>query len=123
MAAGSAIAAWRDGALAAVATGDAPCTITTAFDPDHNALTTSPDYPELIRHLVLGCASGRVPLTAVPLDSGAMRTLRGSGNTVVRAGDLPVPPPARPLGTPLLLLALFCAVAEWGVRRRGRVKD
>jgi hypothetical protein len=123
VAAGSAVAAWRDGALAAVATGDAPCTITTAFDPDHNALTTSPDYPELIRHLVLGCASGRVPLTAVPLDSGAMRTLRGSGNTVVRAGDLPVPPPGRPFGTPLLLIALFCAVAEWGFRRGGRVQD
>jgi hypothetical protein len=52
-----------------------------------------------------------------------MRTLRGSGNAVVRAGDLPVPPPGRPLGTPLLLLALFCAVAEWGVRRRGRVQE
>jgi hypothetical protein len=121
--AGNAIAAWRDGSLAAVATGDAPCTITTAFDPEHNGLTTSPDYPELIRHLVLGCASGRPPLVAVPLDSGAMRTLRGSGNAVVRAGDLPVPPPGRPLGTPLLLLALFCAVAEWGVRRRGRVQE
>jgi hypothetical protein len=120
---GSAIAAWRDGALAAVATGDAPCAITTAFDPDHNALTTSPDYPELIRHLVLGCASGRAPLAAVPLDSGAIRTLRGSGNAAVRADHLPVPPPGRPLGTPLLLLALFCAVAEWGVRLHGRVQE
>ena len=120
---GSAFAAWRGGALAAAATGDAPCTIVTAFDPDHNALTTSPDYPELIRHLVLGCASGRAPLTAVPLDSGALRTLRGNGNAAVRAGDLPVPPPGRPLGTPLLLLALFCAVAEWGLRRRGRVQE
>ena len=115
---GGAIAAWRDGAFAAVATGEAPCTITTAFDPDHDALTTSPDYPELIRHLVLGCASGRVPLTAVPLDSGAVRTLRGTGNAAVRVGDLPIPPRGRPLDTPLLLLALFCAVAEWGARRR-----
>jgi hypothetical protein len=118
--AGSAIAAWRDGALAAVATGDAPCTITTAFDPDHVALTTSPDYPELIRHLVLGCVSGRAPLAAVPLDSGAIRTLRGAGNAAVHAADLPVPPPGRPLGTPLLLLALFCAVAEWRVPRRNQ---
>jgi hypothetical protein len=123
VAVGSAIAAWRDGSLAAAATGEAPCTITTAFDPDHNVLTTSPDYPVLIRHLVLGCASERAPLTAVPLDSGAIRTLRGSGNTVVSAADLPVPPPGRPLGTPLLLLALFCAVAEWGARRRGSVQD
>jgi hypothetical protein len=122
-AAGGAIAAWRDGALAAVATGDAPCTITTAFDPDHNALTTSPGYPELIRHLVLGCASRRAALAVVPLDSGALRTLRGSGSALVRAGDLPVPPPGRPLGTPLLLLALFCAAAEWGVQRRGRVQE
>lgn len=120
---GSAIAAWRDGAFAAVAAGDAPCIITTAFDPDQNALTASPDYPELIRHLVLGCASGRSPLAAVPLDSGAIRTLRGSGNAAVRAGDLAVPSPGRPLGTPLLLLALFCAVAEWGARRRGGVQE
>lgn len=117
---GSAIAAWRDGALAAAATGESPCTITTAFDPEHDALTSLPDYPELIRHLAFGCATGRDPVAAVPLDSGAMRTLRGTGNAAVSAADLPVPPPGRPLGTLLLLLALVCAVAEWGVTRRGR---
>jgi hypothetical protein len=115
---GVAIAAWRDGALAAMAIGESPCTITTAFDPDDDALTMSPDYPELIRHLVSGCTSERASLAAVRLDSGAMRTLRGSGDAIVQAADLPLPPAGRPLGTPLLLLALFCAVAEWVVRRR-----
>jgi hypothetical protein len=117
---GSAIGAWRDGALAAVTTGDAPCTITTAFDPDHDALTTSPDYPELIRHLVLGCVVGRAPVAIVPLDSGAMRTLRGTGDAVVSADDMPIRAPGRPLGTLLLLLALFCAIAEWLTTRRNR---
>jgi hypothetical protein len=92
--------------------------ITTAFDPDHDALTMSPDYPELIRHLVRGCARGRAPLPAVPLDSGAIRALRGTGNAAVHAADLTIPPSGRPLGTSLLLLALFCALAEWAVRRR-----
>ena len=115
---GNGIAAWRDGALAGAVTGADACTITTAFDPDDDGLTLSPYYPELIRHLVSGCAAGRTSIAGAPLDSGAVRTLRGTGDAFVRAADLPIPPPGRRLDVPLLLLALFCAVAEWGLRRR-----
>lgn len=117
--AGAAIAAWRDGAVAAVVSGATSCMIMTAFDPDHEAVTTSPDYPELIRHLVLGCASRLgIVMAGAPLDSGGLHVLRGAGDVSVRAADLPVPVAGRPLGTVLLLFALLCALAEWLLRRR-----
>jgi hypothetical protein len=116
--AGGAVAAWRDGTVAAVMAEAEPCTITTSFDPDAEAVTTSPEYPELIRHLVLACqAGGSASPGEVPLDAGALRVLEGIGGGRVRAAELPVAPAGRPLGTALLLIALLCAIAEWPLRR------
>jgi hypothetical protein len=121
---GRAIGAWRDGALAAVAAGGRPCTVTTAFDPDDPVLTAMPEYPELIRHLVISCADARTTRDAAgaargaPLDSGAERVLRGTGSAMVPASALPVLPAGRSLSALLMLAALFCAAAEWPLRRR-----
>jgi hypothetical protein len=124
-AAGDAVAAFRDGAAAAVATVAATgCTVTTSFTLDAEPLITTPDYPELVRRLVEACHSGTSGELVAPLDSGGVALLRGAGSASadVDPAELPGGAPGRSLAQPLLALALLLALAEWPLRLR-RVRE
>jgi hypothetical protein len=117
-----AVAAWRDGMIAAYATADTTgCTVTTAFALHAEPVIANPLYPELVRRLVEACHPDFAAENAAPLDRAAVALLRGTGAAELDAAALPGGSAGRPLGRPLLALALLCAVAEWPLRqRRGR---
>jgi hypothetical protein len=117
-----AVAAWRDGSVAAVAgrEGEA-CVVITAFPIDTGVIVHDPSYPELVRHLVLECQSGAGPSGSGRLDSGAIAVLAGSGAEEDTA--VSEMPPGRSLAWPLLFLALLLAVGEWPLRNRRRSQE
>jgi hypothetical protein len=114
-----AVAAWRDGSIAAVAGREGEdCVVTTAFALDTGILVLDPSYPELVRHLVSACVTGRAIGGA--LDSGALAVLVGTGPAETALTETPT---ARSLAGPLLFLALLLAAAEWPLRNRRRVQE
>jgi hypothetical protein len=118
-------AVWRDGRVAAVAvvgdtmSGETPCRIITGFPLDSGWTTMQPWYPDLVRRLADACPQPAAAAGSVALDSGAVRILRGAGSDAERPGQRS----GRPLGRPLLGLALLLAAMEWPLRNRRRTVE
>ena len=119
------VAAWSDGAPAAVAWDrDGSCRVLTGIDFRAGAAPLDPGFPAALGRLSAACADRRDPHGDSPLDPGALRLLAGiaAGDTapeLVAAASLPGVSRGRPLYRPLLVLALLVALAETALAFRG----
>jgi len=132
------LAAWDDGAPAAVAVPEGEgCRVELATRLEEGRLPLAPAFPAALDRLARGCDDGqRRPAAAGaggaasngggrPLDAGALAVLEGRGHpAAVGAADLAAAgfgsDDGRPLGRWILLAAIAVAAVEtWLARRRG----